>query len=147
MRLTGLLAFLLFVLIVFFAAPAASFAQTSNAPAIKADKPDPNALAGSPDRSQLIRNEVGDSPLVVSQPLLEHNGDLVLRGPLQDSLRDSQPGDDFSCFMMRTYIMARDDKTSDATHLVRKVKCTPARKFNFKTADDRAVSPAGEKQK
>ena len=147
MKHTGLLAFLLFVLIFFFAAPAASFAQTSNAPAIRTDKPELNAQTGSADRSQPIRNEVSESPLVLSQPLLEHNGDLVLRGPLQDSLQGSQLGDDFSCYMMRTYIMARDDKSSDATHLVRKVKCTPARKFNFKTADERVPSPAQEKQK
>lgn len=30
------------------------------------------------------------------------------------------------CFKMRTYVMARDSKDSDSTHLVRYTTCTPA---------------------
>jgi hypothetical protein len=40
-----------------------------------------------------------------------------------------------TCLKLRTYVMKRDEKDSDATHLVRKVKCTPARKFSVKSAD------------
>ena len=133
MRLTGLLALLLFVLIVFYAAPAASFAQTANTPAVKSDNPESDSMALLPDKVQLVRNRVSERPLVASQPLLEHNGDLVLR----ESIQDGQPSDDLTCLKLRTYIVARDDKTTDATHPVRKVDCTPARKFNFKTADIR----------
>ena len=133
MRLTGLLALLLFVLIVFYAAPAASFAQTANTPAVKSDNNQSESTALLPEKLQLARERVSERPLVASQPLLEHNGDLVLR----ESLQDSQQVNDFDCLKLRTYIVARDDKTTDATHPVRKVDCTPARKFNFKTADIR----------
>lgn len=142
MKLTGLLALLLFVLIVFFAAPAASYAQTANAPTARSDNAQSDSVAILPERLQLAGNKVSEHPLVASQPLVEHGGDLVLR----ESLQDSTQGDDFTCLKLRTYIVARDDKTSDATHPVRKVDCTPARKFNFKTADirveDRNSKPA-----
>jgi len=133
MKLTGLLALLLFVLIVFYAAPAASFAQTTNTPAVKSDNTESDSTALLPEKLQLVRNRVSERPLVPPQPLLEYNGDLVLR----ESMQDSQQTDDFTCLKLRTYIVARDDKTTDATHPVRKVDCTPARKFNYKTADVR----------
>lgn len=147
MRLTGLLALLLFVLIVFFAAPAASFAQNSNATASKTESPEANNFAILSNKAHADRSSLSEHPLVASQPLVEHNGDMVLREPSQELSPEASLGDDFSCFTMRSYIMARDDKTSDATHLVRQVKCTPARKFSVKSADDRVVQPAGEKSK
>jgi hypothetical protein len=144
MRLTGLLALLLFVLIVFYAAPAASFGQTANTPAVKSDNHETDSMTLLPEKLQLARDRVSERPLVASQPLLEHNGDLVLR----ESLQDLQQSDDFDCLKLRTYIVARDDKTTDATHPVRKVDCTPARKFNFKTADiridDKSSQPASK---
>jgi hypothetical protein len=140
MRLTGLLALLLFVVIVFFAAPAASYAQTASAAAVKSDNTDFNSPAILPEKWQPT-NRVNEHPLVASQPLIEHNGDLVLR----ESLPDSRLTDDFTCLKLRTYIVARDDKTSDATHLVRKVNCTPARKFAVKSADVRVEAPAETK--
>src|SRR5580700_7076777 len=73
MRLTGLLALLLFVLIVFYAAPAASFAQTANTPAVKSDNTESDSLAVLPEKLQLVRNRVSERPLVASQPLMEHN--------------------------------------------------------------------------
>jgi hypothetical protein len=142
MRLTGLLALLLFVLIVFFAAPAASYAQTANPPAVKSDSTESNAPAQVVEKLGSVREGVKEYPLVPAQPLLEHNGDLVL----QESIQDSQLADDFTCLKLRTYIVARDDKTSDATHPVRKVNCTPARKFSVKSADirneDKSPRPA-----
>jgi hypothetical protein len=133
MRVTGLLALLLFVLIVFFAAPAASYAQTANTPAVQSDSTNLNPNMILSGKVQPAGNRVSERPLVPSQPLLEYGGDLVLR----ESLQDSQLADDFTCLKLRTYIVARDDKTSDATHPVRKVNCTPARKFSVKSADIR----------
>jgi len=132
MRLTGLLSILLFLAIVFFAAPAASHAQAANDRAVKADQDASNpgsnpAEAAKPDSISPV--EQRERPIVLLQPLLEHGGDLVLR---EDS---NNLDNDGLCYSMRTYIMAREDKTSDVTHLVRKVKCTPARKFQFKSAD------------
>lgn len=139
MRLTGLLAVLLFLLIVFFAAPAASYAQTANQETIKTERPDFNPVQILPDKPQLDEaRPLGqtDRALVLVQPLMEHGGDLVLR--------ESAENDDL-CYSMRTYVMAREDKTSDVTHLVRQVKCTPARKFNYKTTELRIQQPADVK--
>lgn len=140
MRLTGLLALLLFVLIVFFAAPAASYAQTSSTTVIEIQKAD-SSHAVSPHKPKGDIGQLSDYPLVASQPLVEHEGDLVMQLPSGDPSQETTLGDDYSCFTMRSYIMARDDKDSDATHLVRKVKCTPARKFSVKSADVRAQTP------
>jgi hypothetical protein len=125
MRLTGLLALLLFFLIVFFAAPAASYAQTAQAPAaatdFKADViPGDNArIEGQPGHAP-----EADRPIIVAQPLLEHGGDMVFR----DYSRDG------TCYTMRTYVMAREDKDSDATRMVRYRKCLPSWKLDLKTA-------------
>lgn len=132
MRLTGLLAILLFLAIVFFAAPAASYAQEAKDPAIKTD---PNGSKPSANPAEAARGdaisplEQRERPIVLAQPLLEHGGDLVLR---DDGNNVDNAG---LCYTMRTYIMAREDKTSDVTHLMRQVKCTPARKFQIKSAD------------
>jgi hypothetical protein len=140
MRLTGLLALLLFILIVFFAAPAASYAQTASLTAIKTERPDSNPVQILPDKPQLdeVRPSLGqtDRAMVLVQPLMEHGGDLVLR--------ESAEHDDL-CYTMRTYVMAREDKTSDVTRLVRQLKCTPARKFGFKTTELRIEQPADAK--
>jgi len=135
MRLTGLLAVLLFLLIVFFAAPAASNAQTANPPTIKTESTDSNPVLLLPEKqlNQERPLEQTDRALVLAQPLMEHGGDLVLR--------ESAENDDL-CYSMRTYVMAREDKTSDVTHFVRQVKCTPARKFNYKTTELRIQQPA-----
>ena len=139
MRLTGLLALLLFLVIVFFAAPAASNAQTANPPTITNDRHDSSPVQILPDKPQPdearpLRQT--DRALVLAQPLMEYGGDLVLR--------ESAENDDL-CYTMRTYVMAREDKTSDVTHFVRQVKCTPARKFNYKTTELRIQQPADEK--
>ena len=130
MRLTGLLAALLFLLIVFFAAPAASHAQTLNSPAVKTDRTGSESGSIPLDAMQPdpIRLQSGQTvhELYLAQPLLEYGGDLVVR---------DSPENDGLCYKMRTYVMAREEKTSDVTHLVREAKCTPARKFQFKTTD------------
>jgi hypothetical protein len=39
------------------------------------------------------------------------------------------------CFKMRSYVVARDSKDSDAVHLVRYSTCQPASRYQIKTAD------------
>jgi len=127
MRLTGLLALLLFFLIV-FAAPAASYAQTVQAPAAAPDSrndrliPDDNPRITHPT-SATDAPEV-ERPWGLGQPLLEHDGDMVFRDFDRDGV----------CYTMRTYVMAREDKSSDTTRMVRYQKCLPAWKLNFKSA-------------
>ena len=137
MRLTGLLAVLLFVLIVFFAAPAASYAQSANAATIRGEQNPPNPVVILPEKMQFDQSHPQpiERALVLMQPLMEHGGDLVLREPAEN---------DDLCYSMRTYVVARDEKDSDTTHFVRQLKCTPARKFNFKTTDLR-IEPAATK--
>jgi hypothetical protein len=107
MRLTGLLALLLFILIMFFAAPAASFAQTAS----------PNVAKTFSEESRVLQ---------------------AMDGTLADMARRDRFGSEFErdgvCYTMRTYVMAREDKDSDATHMVRATRCLPAWKLEFKTA-------------
>lgn len=106
MRLTGLLALLLFILILFFAAPAASYAQTATYPAA--------GMSQKATTSQRLDNTFAD---------LAHR---------------ARAGSEFErdgvCYTMRTYVMAREDKDSDATHVVRATRCLPAWRLEFKTA-------------
>jgi hypothetical protein len=106
MRLTGLLALLLFILVLFFAAPAASFAQTASA----------NVTTTSSEQSPL----------------------QAMDGTLADIGRRARFGSEFErdgvCYTMRTYVMAREDKDSDTTRMVRATRCLPAWKLDFKTA-------------
>ena len=108
MRLTGLLAVLLFILIVFFAAPAASFAQA----------------APSLDRAPTLHSKSADE-------LLKAMKDFDAR----DGLELERDG---VCYTLRTYVMARDERDSDTTHMVRATRCLPAWKLQFKTATESA---------
>jgi hypothetical protein len=139
MRLIGLLALLLFV-IVFFAAPAASYAQTAGSPAAVPDNPKADSGSTVPDQPspEPVAPSSTDRALYARQPLMEHGGDLVFRETEEN---------DGLCYSLRTYVMARDDKSSDATHLARKIKCTPARKFGIKSADIRIEEPSADKFK
>ena len=119
MRHTGLLALMLFLLILLFAAPAASYGQTMANPA--ASKP-----AGNPLAAELTYDK------------------------LADLARHERLGSEFErdgvCYTMRTYIMAREEKDSDSTRMVRATRCLPAWKLEFKSAvapdlGDRASPP------
>ncbi|HST12825.1 MAG TPA: hypothetical protein VLL05_20780 [Terriglobales bacterium] len=103
MRITGLLALLLFLLIV-FAVPAASYAQTSSSDAARpAVTP-----ASAPDFTRALRD--------------------FTRGDGTQLERDGV------CYTMRTYVMARDDKDSDVTRMVRMTRCLSASRLEFKSA-------------
>jgi hypothetical protein len=126
MRLTGLLALLLFFLIVFFAAPAASNAQTAQAPAATSNSNGllPENAAQSEPLQPATDAPMLDRPLVLRQPLMDHGGDMVLRDYERDGV----------CYTMRTYVMAREDKDSDVTRMARYRKCLPSSKVDLKTA-------------
>jgi hypothetical protein len=42
-------------------------------------------------------------------------------------------GVDTGCYYIRSYVVARDNKDSDATHLVRSSTCQPSRQYGLKT--------------
>ena len=48
---------------------------------------------------------------------------------------DGQPGDDTTCYAIRSYVVARDSKTSDATHPVGYSTCRPASRYHLRTTD------------
>ena len=111
MRLTGLLAVLLFILIVFFAAPAASFAQATP----------------GPDHQPALHSKSADE-------FLKATRDFDAR----DGLELEHDG---VCYTLRTYVMARDERDSDSTHVVRATRCLPAWKLQFKTATESVRPP------
>jgi hypothetical protein len=49
---------------------------------------------------------------------------------------------DSYCFKIRSYVMARDSKESDSTHLVHYSTCQPASKYRLKTAEIQAQPPS-----
>ena len=104
MRVTSLLVFLL--LIVFFAAPAASFAQAAN----------------DDVQSQDFRSKSADAWQKALKSLADH-----------DVLQLERDG---VCYTLRTYVMARDEKDSDSTHMVRATRCLPSARLQFKTATE-----------
>jgi len=63
--------------------------------------------------------------------------DIALPGNRTATKRDLtlSRGDDEICYTMRTYVVARDDKESDATHPVRSTTCQPGSRYRLKTAD------------
>jgi hypothetical protein len=109
MRLTGLLAVLLFLLIVFFAAPAASFAQSTGEARLH-----PTVFDKSLD--ELLKD-------------LQHSPDQNVWELERDGV----------CYTMRTYVVAREDRESDTTRVVRESRCLPGTRVQFKTA----LAPAG----
>jgi hypothetical protein len=110
MRITGLLILLLFFLIV-FAAPAASYAQAASTNAANA-----TANSTKPSASD-------DTSIAFDRTLRE----LARRDGVQLE-RDGV------CYTMRTYVMAREEKDSDVTRMVRMTRCLPATKLEFKSA-------------
>lgn len=119
MRLTGLFAVLLFVIIIFFAAPAASHAQTA-----------PN------------------HPLTKSEAWRILSLDAT--SALDEARRSGNLGHPFEmerdgvCYTMRTYVVAREERDSDSTRIVRYTKCLPAWKLEFKSATARPSAQPNE---
>jgi hypothetical protein len=68
-----------------------------------------------------------------------------LAGNLDKGISISPTGDssdDHSCFMIRSYVVARDSKYSEATHFVRSSTCQPARRYGLKTTVAQPSTPA-----
>jgi len=53
---------------------------------------------------------------------------------------DGQLDTDTTCYTMRSYVVARDDKDSDSTHPTGYSTCQPASRYHLKTADGQGVS-------
>lgn len=113
MRLTGLLAILLFLAIVFFAAPAASYAQSVD--------------SAAPEAALLADN--GQAPVALpSAPRLS-------RRTFREEQRDG------TCFTMRTYVVTRESRDSDAVRFKGYHECLPEWKLQMRTTDDVNAEP------
>jgi hypothetical protein len=108
MRLTGLLAILLFLAIVFFAAPVASYAQSVD--------------SAAPPRTLLADN--GQTPVDLPQ------SPKLSRRTFREEQRDGV------CFTMRTYVVARESRDSDAVRFKGYHECMPEWKLQMRTTDD-----------
>jgi hypothetical protein len=67
----------------------------------------------------------------------------LLLGPEADSgmilsAVDGQLDADIDCLKIRSYVVARDSKDSDSTHLVRYSTCQPASRYRLKTTELRS---------
>jgi hypothetical protein len=108
MRLTGILAVVLFLAIVFFAAPAASYAQSNDGTA-----PNLAFLADAGKKG-------------AGSPQLPH---LSMRAET-DEQRDGV------CFTMRTYVVARESRDSDVVRAKGYHECMPGWKLQMRTTDE-----------
>jgi len=113
MRLTGILAIILFLAIVFFAAPAASYAQSNN----------------SETSNLAILADAGKASAMSPQP--PH----LSRRLATEEQRDGV------CFTMRTYVVARESRDSDAVRFKGYHECMPEWKLQMRTTDDINLEP------
>ena len=116
MRLTGLLAILLFLAIVFFAASAASYAQTLHAVAPSSS-------------TDLVKPATPDT---LAQP-------RFTRRLFSEEQRDG------ICYTMRTYVVARESRDSDVTVPKAYHECLPEWKLQMRTTDERITPHADER--
>jgi hypothetical protein len=82
-------------------------------------------------KSELARH-VSTAPLGAEAQLMASPRQFVIGpdGVLSDSI----------CYTIRSYVVARDAKGSDATHLVRSSTCQPASRFHVRTAQGESAS-------
>jgi len=102
------------------------------------------AISGSDalDRLQVDKYKVSRSKSDTRTLLLgpEADAGMILSG------LDGQLDADIDCLKIRSYVVARDSKDSDSTHLVRYSTCQPASRYRLKTTELRS-SPEKPTQK
>lgn len=67
--------------------------------------------------------------------------DFNLLNPAPETMisSEAQRQSDTTCFAIRSYVMARDNKESDSTHPVRYSTCQPASQYHVKNAEGPAL--------
>jgi hypothetical protein len=127
--------------------PLPVFAQsgTTPAPSISVDSPTPhtNAQSTPSDLWPIVpgdgSNEDGSKTAFSIDSLSADSLKMPLPPPA--ATVDSADSDN-ACYAIRSYVVARDDKDSDSTHLVHYSTCQPASRYRLRTADARVESPA-----
>jgi hypothetical protein len=86
------------------------------------------------DRLQVDKYKVSRSKSDTCSLLLgpEADAGMILSG------LDGQLDADIDCLKIRSYVVARDSKDSDSTHLVSYSTCQPASRYRLKTTDLRS---------
>ena len=93
--------------------------------------PKPTQQSGS--ASSDVRPETGDNN---SNILVSDLQDRVLTARALSRLAEvEQLMNGNTCYSIRSYLMARDSKDSDSTHLVSTSTCQPAQRYTVKTTD------------
>ncbi len=69
-------------------------------------------------------------------------GDPRFRSLEQDALNLEEDASNAgpTCYAIRSYVVARDSKDSDSTHMVKYSTCQPAARYQLKTTEMRSVT-------
>jgi hypothetical protein len=131
------------VLIALLVSSASAFAQTPSD--LATPRTDP-AAKNLPSDSWKIGSQPADSKsandpierMRIDQFRINPKGlpfEKDARSDLMTLNLDGQPGDDTTCYAIRSYLVARDSKTSDATHPVGYSTCQPASRYHVRTTE------------
>ncbi len=105
------------------------------------------APATSSDPWQLLSSEPAEPGFVVSaldpSRLDQYRYDQLkadgrsAKSPFDISVSARKPrqDSDITCLKIRSYVVARDDRNSDSTHMVSYSTCQPAERYGLKTTD------------
>ena len=102
--------------------------------------PNPSAdtsFGGAPlDRARIDQFKVDQASIDSkgSASKLEAQADPLVLEPTRELATDA------TCFAIRSYVVARDDKNSDSTHPVAYSTCQPASRYRLRTTDAHPVS-------
>jgi hypothetical protein len=98
------------------------------------------------DQSKIDQNKIDQNKSDQNKKIGQNKIDQFRIGPngrpfkvqTPDTLLSGLPGQDNSCYAIRSYVVARDDKNSDSTHLVGYSTCQPSSRYHVKSAEARA---------
>ena len=129
-------------------APASPEPGTASQPALFAIAPEASYLWQTASSQSSIDKSSTKQEMPARQTFFRPTGDdLFLVQPSEDKgiliAGDSPTLGDSFCLSIRSYVMARDSKYSDSTHLVRSSTCVPARKYKVKVVQqpDSVIRP------
>lgn len=102
--------------------------------------PDGSSTAGIP-QDPLARLEASQPPLYRNQPPASKAFFFPSPGSRGFHNYPDVLADNDTCYAIRSYVVARDSKGSDSTHLVRYSTCQPAKQYQLRTT---VLSPNNE---
>jgi hypothetical protein len=142
--------------------PALAQSETGSTPLPAGGGPDPSASLLTPTSApwRLVYRGPSDTtglPVPFEMPqsrsAVSRSGDLIKIPDLEEPVAASGPFSALppvrtdirpaeSCYAIRSYVVARDEKDSDSTHLVHYSVCQPASRYRLRTAQAEIESPA-----